>query len=168
MNEKSVPTEAEIAEFMVLKLATELIQSKVPGENYTSPPRDEQTGKPVSKARILSVFRWILQETKGFSIPIEVRFKPDDIPALATAFGSVLGSALTNRIYALKLAGLQVPDFSEGAHSGYYYIVFSNLSNLEGTRGGHGLSNEGIKIINIRGEAQTLEEHTVALSDIPE
>ena len=96
---------ADLAVKNVLKLGTDLITKKIPGQTFVYMSGTGKDAKPVgpevSKKRIVSVFNWIISQTKGFRIPLLVNFSHGDAPTIALGMIRALSPSLTNELYAL-------------------------------------------------------------------
>lgn len=133
--------EAVIAERVVLSLAMKIIDEKIPGDTciFSCGPGNTIS---IPKARIVSVFKWIVKQTRKFQIPIDVNFSHSPASDIGYCLSTIFHPRLSNELYALEQAGIHVPRFSD--YSGG--IMFSDLSR---SRGNLGESHDGVTTIVI-------------------
>ena len=156
--------EGKAIELAVLRTANILINQAVPGKIWKCMHKDTEEIS-VPKAKIISDFKWIVEQTKGFTVPLMVNFRHGKAVPIGLFFATAVHPSLSNQLYALRKKGIQVPSFADGWHTGPIspYIMFSNRSR---TKGIQGYSLDGVSVINIHGEAQ-LPEQVILLDDIP-
>ena len=119
---------AKVAELMVTMTAIDLINEALPGNTYK--PVGKAKGSIIQKAKIISVFRYIIKFTKEFSIPVLVNFRHGEAQIIGLFFAEKLNPQLANKLSALNKAGVKVPVFLTGWHNGPTspYIMFTDLA----------------------------------------
>ena len=151
----------------VLKLGTALIIKRIPSQRFVYLAGEGKNMKmvKVSRERILSVFNWIISQTKGFRIPLLVNFRHGDAPTIALGMIRALSPHLSIELYALEKVGKHMPSVQFGwdGGPGRCYVLISNLSR---TQGKMGFPLDGVKIINIHGVRQQ-PERIILLEKIP-
>lgn len=120
----------------------------------------------VSTAKVEAVFRWIVNQTKGFRVPVMINFQRGEAPIIGLTFCRI-GTELSNKLYALDQQLHCIPWIAVGWHSGPSspYMMISDMFRI---RGKQGYSLEGVQVINIIGESKPIgpEPITVSLKDI--
>ena len=161
---------ADVAVQTVLTLGTDLIIKRIPGQTYVYMHGDGEgknrkpLGPEVSRKRIISVFNWIIAQTKGFRVPLLVNFSHGDAPTVGLGI-LACDPMLSNELYALEKAGLHMPRINFGWHNGPLSPLMM-VSNLERTQGIMGYPLDGVTTINIHGVIQK-PERIMFLEDIP-
>jgi hypothetical protein len=154
--------EAQKAELIVLAIALRIINERIPGDTYTYKRKGRTCSIP--KARIISVFRWIVRQTECFKIPIEVNFWHHPAAEIGFCLSWIFHPTLSNELYALEKEGAHVPRFSDFSSGGVWGVMFSNLSRSRGNLG-EGLA--GVTIINVYSKPPN-PTRVVMLDSIPE
>jgi len=172
MNEEKALTGAEIAEVLLVVLTIKWINKVVPGDTYDCEVVGEGGGKKtkfsIPKARIITVFLWIIGRTEGFSIPLLVNFYHGE----AVAIGLFLdrfshGGGLNSDLDRLIRAGYQMPSINAGWHNGPGPgNCFLMISNLDHSNGMFGRDYNGVAVINIYGKKLSSPEQDVLLDNI--
>jgi hypothetical protein len=121
---------AKRVEREVLTHALKLINEGVPGDTFVYRPRIAQPPLlSVPKRRVLTVFEWIVRQTKGFSVPGKVVFRYGRAIAIGHCLGNNLYPELNSRLLALNCAGVPVPRIVASWDVSWHnpYITLSHL-----------------------------------------
>jgi hypothetical protein len=149
VSKKKNKTESEVTINIVRTLALQIIDQLIPGKTWKC--KMGQKSRPVKllKSRIIMVLDKILEETKGFTIPLVVNFCHGE----AAAIGFLLGGAtfaprLSNDLHDLYKKGISVPSVAGGWHNGAEscYIMISDIRHEKGIQG---FNLDGVTVIDI-------------------
>jgi hypothetical protein len=141
---------SETAINIVRTLALKIVNQLIPGKTWECTIRSKSHPVKIMKSRIIMVLNKILEETQGFTIPLEVNFCYGEAAAIGFFLGHevFISHRLPKDFDALHKSGIQVPSVASGWYNGAesYYVLISDLQQKKGIQG---FGHDGVTVIEI-------------------